>query len=195
MSKSKDETIRESASQFHNDGLYLPTRSIWSGPEMNKESAAETIKNLHILDKSGDSTITIFIDNEGGCVVSGFGVFDAINDCGNYVRAIVRGEASSMGSILLQAADERLISPNSTVMIHDGTVEYEKTSFETVKAWQKWLESINEFCYNLYLEKIKAKHPKFRKQDLKRYMKNDMIFRGQEAIDFGLADSLTKRGE
>jgi len=195
MSKTKEESIRESASQFHDDNLYLPTRTIWIGPETTKESTERAIKNLHILDRADESTITVFIDDEGGCVQSGFAIYDAIHDCRNYVRGIVRGEASSMGSIIYQACDERLISPNSTIMIHDGTVEYDKTSFESIEAWQKWLKSINEFCYNLYLEKIRMKHPKFRKQDLKRRMKDDMIFRGQEAVDFGLADRLTKRGE
>lgn len=192
---SKLETIKDNISPFHENGLYLPTRTIWIGPETSKEHAEQTIKNLHILDTSGDTIITSFIDNEGGCVQSGFAIYDAIYDCRNYVRGVVRGEASSMGSIILQSCDDRLISQNSTIMIHDGTVEYDKTSFESVEAWQKWLSNINEFCYNLYLEKIKVKHPKFRKQDLKRYMKHDMIFRGQDAVDFGLADRITKRGE
>lgn len=195
MSKSKEESIREYAEHFADYDLYLPTRSIWIGPETDEETSERCIKNLHVLDKSGTDTITILMDNCGGSVQQGLAIYDAIHDCGNYVRCIVRGQASSMGSIILQSADERVISPNSTIMIHDGSVEYAECDFGTVEAWQKWLESINEWCYNLYLEKIQEKKPKFRKQDLKRYMKSDMIFRGEEAVSMGLADRLTKRGE
>jgi ATP-dependent protease ClpP protease subunit len=80
-------------------------------------------------------------------------------------------------------------------MIHDGTVGYGASHHANIKKWQEYYDKIDQKCYEIYLDKIREKHPKYRTQDLKRRMRDDMIFYGQEAIDFGLADRLVKRGE
>lgn len=191
---------------FLEHGINLDTRAISIDPstesedadnfnEVNTRVAIQTVKKIHFLDNYKQGPITIFINSPGGCVTSGFAIYDAIRACKNYVRGYVYGTASSMGSIILQACDERIISEHSFVMIHDGTIEYPQDSYENIELHQKETKRINELCYDIYMEKIREAQPKFRKQDLKRYMKNDMFFYGQKAIDFGLADRLVVRGE
>lgn len=197
--------LRDEVEKFMEYGIYLSTRTLTIDPEddiekecegeISQKCAINTVKKIHILDNYNEGTINIILNNPGGSVADGFAIYDAIRACKNYVRCYVYGVAESMASIILQAADERVISENSRIMIHDGTVGYKDASPRSVENWQEYNKKVDEICYNIYLDKIREKHPKYRKQDLKRQMKDDTIFHGQEAIDIGLADRLVKRGE
>ena len=86
--------------------------------------AERAIKALHILDSTaptGDKPITVIMNNPGGDEYHGMAIYDAIKSCKNHVTIVVFGMAMSMGSIILQAADKRVMSANSRVMIHYGT--------------------------------------------------------------------------
>ncbi len=53
---------------------------------------------------------------------AGFRLFDFIQDLrrrGHHVTTVAMGMAASMGSILLQAGDKRVVTQNSFVMIHE----------------------------------------------------------------------------
>ncbi len=217
----KNDKIFDDIDKFLQHGLYLTTRTIFIEPEEDSEdgdaeitsqSAINTIKKIHILDnyrvedsehaeltnlspESKDGMINIFLNSPGGSVIDGLAIYDAIKACKNYVRCYVYGAADSIASIILQAADDRVISENSRIMIHNGLTHYGSDNVKNIDLWQSYTKKHDEICYGIYLNKIKEKHPNYRKQDLKRKMENDMIFHGQEAIDFGLADRLVKRGE
>lgn len=194
------EKLKDYTSSFHEDDLYIPTRSIWlsndpKNGEVSSYSLERMVKNLHVLDNHGGEPITIFLSSPGGCVVNGFGIYDAIRSCRNYVRIVVYGEASSMGSIIFQAGDERVMAPNARVMIHDGTVGYDEAHFQTVENWQNHQKIIDERCYKIYLEKIREKIPDFNKNKLRNMMKFDTILTAEDAINLGLADRLVKFGQ
>ena len=57
----------------------------------------------------------------GGEWSDGMAIYDAISLSKCYVTIIVYGQAESMSSIILQAADEKIITPNSYFMIHYGS--------------------------------------------------------------------------
>jgi len=199
------EKLNEDIGRFLDNGIYLETRTITIEPvgspddddfgEISQKVALDTLKKIHILDNFKEGTINIFINSPGGSVSDGFAIYDSIRACKNFVRGYVYGSADSMASVILQACDERIISENSRVMIHNGDTAYGRQNVKNIDLWQKNQKKVDEICYDIYLEKIRERHPKYRKQDLKRQMDCDMIFQGQEAIDMGLADRLVKRGE
>ena len=59
----------------------------------------------------------------GGEWDSGMAIYDAINMCQSYVTIIAYGQASSMSSIVLQAADKRVMTPSAHFMLHYGSVD------------------------------------------------------------------------
>jgi ATP-dependent protease ClpP protease subunit len=102
---------------------------------------------------------------------------------------VVYGKAYSMGSIILQAADERVLTPSSKVMIHYG--EFSATGHpENVRRWFKDNEEFDTWMEQLYLSKIKEKKPRFNLAKLRDMMKHDKIFNADEAVEFGLADKV-----
>lgn len=157
---------------------------------VNSLMAERVIKGLHVLDTSApslDKPITIQMNNPGGEVVHGMAIYDAIRLCQNHVTVIVYGRAMSMGSIILQAADERIMTENSKFMIHYGYFglsDHQKTVYQWVdesRKYDSWMEG-------MYLERIKEKHPLFTHGELEKMLNFDTILTAQETVELGLAD-------
>lgn len=189
---------RDDIDKFHDYGLYIPSRTIYIGPDsINDETPEESalvIKNLTILDSSSDDPLTIIMNCPGGDVVTGLAIYDAIKMCRCQVIIKVFGQASSMGSVILQAADVRLMSPNAVQMIHYGHASYDESNptlyklVEEDKRVDKWMEE-------LYMSKIRTKHSMFKLAKLKKMLTHDTYFTAQQSIDMGLADGIIEEGE
>jgi ATP-dependent protease ClpP protease subunit len=160
---------KDDVDQFMDNDIYLPTRTIYMGSANHYEDGEESgvdyimaervIKGLHILDtydaeaRRGEKPITIIMNNPGGDVIHGMAIYDAIKNCKNHVTIKVSGHAMSMGSIILQAADERVMTVNSKIMIHYGTAgspNHAKISYK----WSKFDEESDRWMEDLFEEKI-----------------------------------------
>lgn len=115
------------------------------------------IKGMHLLEKkNADQEIMIIMNNPGGDWYHGMAIYDAIINSPCHCTVKVFGHAMSMGSIILQAADHRIMMPNSRFMIHygyDGKYGHSKT-------FEKWADEgkrINYQMENIYIEKMMEK--------------------------------------
>ena len=132
--------------------------------------------------------ITVIFNSPGGGVIAGLALYDFIlelRDRGHHVTTVVRGYAASMGSILLQAGDERVVGPNSWVMVHEvssgsiGKVSDQEEDLETTKRMQD------------QLAEILASRSTFSKDQIKRkWRKKDVWLAPEQAIEWGLADKI-----
>jgi ATP-dependent protease ClpP protease subunit len=162
-------------------------------------AASSFIKNLHILDRQSKATITVHMCIEGGDWGYGMAMFDAIRACISPVNIIVYGLAESMSGVLLQAADKRIMMPNSYFMLHHGSISIDQTSqaaLETVK--------LNEYNCKIMLDifaqkAINGKYFKEREYNItkvKRYLddtikkKGDWYLTAEQAVEYGLADKI-----
>lgn len=195
---------RDEVDRFHDYKLYVPTRTIYMGSEVggDDESGTESamaerfIKNLVILDHVSSEPITVIMNNIGGSEYHGFAIYDAILCSQSHVTIKVMGHAMSMGSIILQAADKRIMSPTSRQMIHYGTWGYDGHA----KTAQKWTQEglkIDKWMENMYLKRIHEKKPDFTMEQLKAMLDHDTFLTAQESIALGLADEsiVTKRSK
>ena len=191
---TKDEIDR-----FHDYSIHLPTRTLYMGSENNDSESGESgcdgamaervVKNLHILDTLSAEPITILMNNIGGDEYHGFAIYDAIKACRSHVTIKVLGHAMSMGSIILQAADERVMAPTSRQMIHYGTWGV----YDHAKTTQKWAkegEKIDLWMERMYLGKIHDKNPKFTLRGIRTMLDHDTFLTAEESVELGLADSV-----
>lgn len=180
--------MQENLGMFHDYDIYVPTKTIFLTGEITEEKKDRFIKNLHILD-STSGRITVKLSSEGGCVVEGLAIYDAIRYCKNYVRVIGIGEVASMATIILQAGDERMLYRNSYLMIHEGESGTKGRRGDR-KAWDGLLNHLEKVSTDIYLDKIKQKKPRFDLKKLDKLMEYDRIMLPKEALDFGLADTI-----
>ena len=194
---TKDEIDR-----FFDYDVHAPTRTLYIGSTessvehgesgVDTQMAERVMKGLHILDAVKDSPIQIIMNNIGGDWFHGMAIYDAIQTCKNHVTITVYGHAMSMGAIIFCAADERIMAPNATLMIHYGTWNWEghaKTGYK----WSDHYKKIDVQMEQIFLEKMQEKHPTFSIKKLKRMLEFDTILTAPQAVSLGLADKILTR--
>lgn len=109
--------------------LHEQTRTIILSDDINDETGRLFLNAMHLLESSSDEPIHITLNSGGGCFYNGMAIFDAIKTSKCHVTIKVVGHAMSMGAVILQAADHRMATANSVIMLHDGDV----TMAESIK--------------------------------------------------------------
>lgn len=191
--------VRDDIEKFHDYSIYLPKRTIYMGSEEHHIEHGESgtdgamaervIKNLHILDTLNNEPILVLMNNIGGDEYHGFAIYDAIKQCKSHVTIKVCGHAMSMGSIILQAADERIMMPTSRLMIHYGTWGIHDHA-KTTQKWAKEGQKIDDWMEQMYMEKIRERQPEFKLKKLQEYLDHDTFLTAKETVDLGLADKV-----
>lgn len=175
--------------QFHACGLFYPTKTFDITGEICQNRYEQTIKNLHILDSSSGD-ITIKLNSEGGDVTQAKAIYDAVKSCKNHVTMVVYGQASSAASIILQAADRRVMSQNSYIMLHVGEEGYSSNHPRNIDVWHKYSRDTEKWMEDVYLSKIKQKKPRYTRNQLKSMITFDKILYPKDALLLGLIDEI-----
>jgi len=142
---------------------------------------------IHLNRVSKTKPIVIHMNNLGGDWYHGMAMYDAIRACKAHVYGVCWGYAMSMGSIIIQACDSRIVAPHCSFMIHDGYEAYNGTcrSFE---AWGDHAKEMRRRMYEIYLSRMKPAKPRTTIKTIEKMCSHDKIFSAQDAVDQGLAD-------
>lgn len=174
---------------LYEKGIYLPSRTLSLIGEITRDSAEGIIKGLHLLGAISSEPITILLNTDGGDVNQGLAIMDMIRRQPAHVTIEVYGEASSMGAIILQAADTRRMAPTSRLMIHIGSESYDDHA-HIVRRWAKYIAKEDAICTDILLKRIRERHPDFSKARLNKMLEFDTILSAQETVELGLADEV-----
>lgn len=135
-----------------------------------------------------ESDITIVFNSPGGDVFDGLALYDYIQElrgAGHYVTTAARGMAASMGGILLQAGDNRVMGANAYLMIHEistlglGKVSDIEDELELCKRLQKRLLGILAERSTMTVREIERK-----------WRKTDWWLSAHDALDLKFADAI-----
>ena len=181
---------KDNLDKFYDYDMHIETRTIYVGDTnddgVGPRMAEFLIKSIHVLSASApDRPIKIILNSQGGSWFDGLAIYDAIKASPCHVSIEVMGSAMSMGSIILQAADERILHPSATIMIHDGYsgIDADVRTFENWADFDKKIRRPK--MYEIYSERSK-KPPKY----WERRCSHDYILTADQAIEEGLADKL-----
>lgn len=178
---------------FQSEHLHIPSRTIFLGHETNDEVFERFIKNIHHLEFLSHEPIIIKTNNIGGEETVGMAMYDLIKNSPCNITIEVHGAAMSMGSIILQAADRRLINKHGRVMIHYGTMIMAGAEARTQYKWVEESKKFDGIMEQLYLEKIKEKQPDFTIGQLRKLLAHDTILDPDQALDLGLIDGIISK--
>ena len=149
--------VRENIDRWFEHNLDVDNRTLYMGsvdtsPE-GDESGVDTfmasyfVKGMHVLEsKNATQEITIIMNNPGGDPYHGMAIYDAIKVTKCPCTIKVFGYAMSMGSVILQAADYRIMMPNSKFMIHYGYNAYDTNHVKTIDSW---VNEEKRVCYEM----------------------------------------------
>ena len=103
-------------------------------------SAVKFEKNLRYLNLLSLEPILVHMHLPGGDWQDCLGMFDAIRASKAKVIILAYAKAESSSSVLLQAADVRVLMPNTNVMIHYGSFSMDAEHSKAAAAGIEWTE-------------------------------------------------------
>lgn len=181
---------RDDSDRFFDYDLHVPSRTLFLGGEVEEQMAELMLKGMHLLVAADAAKpIKIILNSPGGDEYHGLAIYDAIATCPAHVTIVAYGHCMSMGSWIMQAADERVMAPRSTMMIHYGTWAVDD-SVRAVRSCVKEMERINLLMEEVYMRRMKQADPAFPLRKLRRMLDDDTYIPPGEAVELGLADRI-----
>ena len=169
----------------------LEDRIIFLGEEVTEGSANTIVAQLlHLANEDPDKDIQLYINSPGGSVYDGLAIYDTMQYIKPDVQTIGIGLQASMGAVLLGsgAKGKRFVLPNARVMIHQpssgtqGMVTDQEISLRESVRMKELLAKVIAKNTGQKLEKVKAD------------MERDHWMSADEAVKYGLADAIIRRG-
>lgn len=143
----------------------------------------------HWGERDPGEPITIDINSPGGSVVDGLAMYDLIMGLrakGTHVTTRALGAAFSMGAVLLQAADDRIVTPHSKMLIHEG---HQVFGNETLtRGEQEDRKVFTDMLVEDILDILAERSKLSRRQIANRWKRKDWWITGEEAVKLGFAD-------
>ena len=132
--------------------------------------------------------IRIEFNCNGGTINHGLHLIDDITVIGKEcpITIAVRGQAASMGAVILQAAQKRLVGPCSYIMLHRASFGVEGSA-DDVEDSVKEVQMFEKRIYEI-IAKRTGKTVEFWKKQLGR--RKDVWYTADEAVKIGLADGI-----
>lgn len=162
-------------------------------------SAITFEKNLRYLNMISLDPILVHMHLPGGDWQDCLGIFDAIRSSKSKVIIVATAKVESSSSVLLQAADLRILTPNTNFLIHYGSlsIDNEHKAALSMVQWsekesEKMIDIFTEKCMNSSISKEKNwKRMMARKHIVSQLAtKRDWILTAEEAVRYGFADGI-----
>ena len=149
----------------------------WWGDEVTPKMFERELK-----DGSGD--ITVWINSPGGDVFAGAEIYNMLKEYTGKITVKINGICASIASVIAMAGDTVLMSPVSTIMIHNPETIAIGDESEMMKA-RDMLVEIKDAIINAYelktgLSRVKIGH----------LMDSESWMNAGTAIDLGFADGM-----
>lgn len=165
--------------------LFDPIDSYGEWWGMSAKELAAAIDDL----PSHIATIELLINSPGGDVFDGMAMVNVLRAHPARTRAVVQGIAASAASFIACAADECVMAPNSTMMIHDawGVCVGNADDMLSLAAV---LDQASGNLAEIYATKSGKSV-----DDMRAAMKSESWYTAEEALAAGLADSVAASAE
>ena len=172
--------------------MMFQRREVWLTGEITSEVADAVIAQiLHLDAEDPDSEITLYIDSPGGSVTAGLSIYDVMQAVSADIHTVCVGTAASMAAVLFAAGDRREILRHGEVMIHDPLVSG-GISGSALTVQDK---SDRLMAKRKVLSGILAEHTGKSVKQIYKVTAKDTYFGAEEAVAFGLADSIVEKME
>ena len=168
----------------------LKERIIFLGEEVNDVSANLVVAQLLFLESEDPSKdISLYINSPGGSISAGMAIYDTMQYIKCDVSTICVGMAASMGAFLIAGGTKgkRKALPNAEILIHQplGGAQGQATEIEIAA---RHIIRTKERMNRLLAENTGKTY-----EELVRDTDRDNWMTAQEAVEYGLIDSVVEK--
>ena len=174
---------------YHSPGQAIMGQTIFIDGPILSDSVHPIWISLYLARHIGHKEMQIFFNTPGGQVAAGLAIIDAIHWAqgeGMKITGIVAGNAWSMGAVVLQACNPRLVMPHATLMVH-GMSGGGSGDAREKRMWQKLENTYMDYCAELLASRSHKDVSYWRPR-----MEDTIgeFYVGAESIEEGLADAI-----
>jgi ATP-dependent protease ClpP protease subunit len=200
-------------SHIHDYNIDIDNREIYLHSYFNEEndesgvdyrSAIVFEKNLRYLNLISLDPILIHMHLPGGDWQDCLGIYDAIKASKSKTIIVASAKVESSSTVLLQAADLRILTSNTNFLVHYGSISVDN-EHKAALSMVQWSEKESEKMIDIFTEKCMnssiSKEKNWKKMMARKHIvsqlatKRDWILTAEEAVRYGFADGIlgTKR--
>lgn len=151
----------------------------------NVDTVIEALEHWSIRDPG--EPIVITFNTPGGSVTDGMALFDTIKMLqrnGHHVTTRARGIAASMGAVLFQAGDERIIDARAKLLIHQGSSSGGRMTAGEAEDHAEFLKMVLDDLLEILAERSTLT----KRQISNKWNRKDWWIKAEDAVKFGFAD-------
>lgn len=197
----------EILNDIHEHSCLIDTREIFlhsyisnveEEPGIDYRMSIHLQKNLRFLETINHDPILIHLYSEGGHINYSFAIYDSIRQCNSHVVILGYGCIASGGTIILQAADTRLLMPRACFMIHYGYADSGSLNSTAAISYMNRLKIDLDMMLDIYVQKCKDctyfsnQTPIKVRRFLERKIKgsSDFYMSSAETLKYGFIDGI-----
>jgi ATP-dependent protease ClpP protease subunit len=202
-----NEKIESDIDNIHIYGIDIPNREIYlhsyfddcDEGGVNYKSAIIFEKNLRYLNLLSLEPILVHMHMPGGDWQDCLGIYDAIKNSKARVVILAYAKVESSSTVLLQAANLRILTPNTNFLIHYGSISVDN-EHKAALSMVQWSEKESDKMIDIFTERCMGskicKEKNWKKMMAKKHIitqlatKRDWILTAEEAVDYGFADGV-----
>ncbi len=141
---------------------------------------------LYLESESADKDIHLYVNSPGGVVNAGLAIYDTIQFVKPDVSTVCVGQAASMGALVLAggAKGKRYALPHARIMIHQPMGGFQGQASD-IDIQAKEILRLRE-----RLNKIMVKHTGKTLKTINRDTDRDKFMESEEALRYGIIDSI-----
>lgn len=157
-------------------------------------------KNIRYLNTVSIEPILIHMHLPGGIWTDCLGIYDAIRFSKSKTVILAYGSVESASSVILQAADLRVLMPNTNLLIHYGSFsineEHSKAAASSVEWNEKECDKMVDIFTDKCIQSELAKEKNWKRMMAKKHIvsqlanKCDWILTANESVKYNFADGV-----
>jgi ATP-dependent Clp protease protease subunit len=161
------------------------------GPVEDQVANLIVAQLLYLESENPDKDIHLYINSPGGSVSAGLSIYDTMQFVRPNVSTICVGQAASMGAFLLSGGTngKRFCLPHSRMMIHQPLAGFQGQASDIDIHAKEVLQTKD--CLN----KLLAEHTGQPLEKIKNDTDRDFFMSGEQAVEYGLIDTVLSRRE
>jgi ATP-dependent protease ClpP protease subunit len=194
---------------IHNFGMDVVNREVYLHSYLSDaeaeggvdfRSAVTFEKNIRYLNNLSSEPILVHMHLPGGEWQDCLGMFDTIKYSSSKIAILAYAKAESSSSVLLQAADLRILMPNTNVLIHYGSFslndEHSKAAASSVQWNEKECDKMVDIFTDRCMDSAIATEKNWKRMMARKHIvsqianKCDWILTAEEAVYYGFADGV-----
>lgn len=167
--------------------LLLKERIVYLGTPINDQVANSIVAQLLFLEREdSEKPIRLFINSPGGQVYAGMAIYDTLQMLSAPIETFAVGMTASFGTLLLLAGSkgQRYALPHATIHMHQplGGAQGQASDIE--------IQAKEILRIKAMLNLIIMGHTKMNEEQVLRYTDRDIYFTAEQALEFGIIDSI-----